>query len=85
MNALFDKLFGNLVSRWKRYDDAPRTPDRVIELASARADLDDARAQTADARERLFPSKIGDQHNQRQFKKYDSDYIYIPNPQSGGG
>jgi len=84
MNALFDKLFGKLVNRWERYDDAPRTPDRVTELAAARADLDDARAETADARERLYRGEIADQHNQQQFKKYDSDYIYIPNPSSGG-
>ena len=46
----FSRLFGRLVTRWIRYQDAPRDPNRVTELAAARMALDDARKDIADER-----------------------------------
>lgn len=46
----FAKAFDNLVCRWFEYQDAPRQPERVVELATARMQLDDARAETARVR-----------------------------------
>ncbi|MFW2340393.1 MAG: hypothetical protein ACN4GK_10115 [Acidimicrobiia bacterium] len=43
--------FARLLERWLVYQDAPREPDRVVELASARCALDDARRTVAEARE----------------------------------
>lgn len=39
----FSRLFDRLLTRWAAYQDAPRDPARVTELASARARLDDVR------------------------------------------
>jgi len=55
MHQVFERLFTKLVGRWEVYQDAPRHPERVPELASARADLDDARNEIAEVRERLEP------------------------------
>ncbi len=55
VHSVFDKVFANLLARWHRYQDAPRDPARVIELAAARADLDDSRRETAAARTRHHP------------------------------
>ena len=46
----FIRLFDRLVTRWTRYQDAPREPARVVELAAARAELDDVRNQIAQER-----------------------------------
>ena len=54
MNALFEHLFRRLVGRWKKYQDAPRDPHLVTELAAARADLDDTRLEIAKVRKRLY-------------------------------
>lgn len=55
LTQTFNRLFHVLVSRWKAYQQAPRDPARVVELAAARAALDDARAAISTARGRLEP------------------------------
>jgi hypothetical protein len=47
----FVKSFSNLAGRWAVYQDAPRDPGSVVELARARIALDIARLAVADARE----------------------------------
>lgn len=49
----FETLFIDLLSRWEAWWRAPRDPDRVVELASARMLLDDARGAIALERVRL--------------------------------
>ena len=49
----FSRLFGRLLSRWVAYQDAPRDPSRVTELAAARLALDDARSEIARERGHL--------------------------------
>ncbi len=41
----FHSLFENLVGTFRVYQDAPRDPNRILDLTSARADLDDARVE----------------------------------------
>jgi hypothetical protein len=48
--ARFLRSFASLIGRWLVYQDAPRDPERVVELARARSDLDDARRTVAEAR-----------------------------------
>ncbi len=48
--ARFLRAFANLLGRWLVYQDAPRDPERVVELARARSGLDDARRAVAEAR-----------------------------------
>ena len=55
LHPVFDRLFGKLLGRWHRYQDAPRDPGRVTELAAARADLEDARSEVAEARAEYHP------------------------------
>ncbi len=55
LTQTFHRLFQTLVGRWKAYDDAPRDPARVVELATARAALDDARSAIAAERGRIEP------------------------------
>ncbi len=55
LHPAFNGLFDRLVARWRTYQDAPRRPERVTELAKARADLDDARATIGRARAHLYP------------------------------
>ncbi len=55
LTQTFNRLFHTLVARWKTYQEAPRDPERVAELAAARADLDDARSAIAAARGRFAP------------------------------
>jgi len=43
----FEQLFERLLSRFLAYDDAPRTADRVTELAAARTELDEIRGEIA--------------------------------------
>ncbi len=57
MHPLFERLFSRLVRRWKTYQDAPRHPELVVRLATARADLDDTRREIADVRERFYPEQ----------------------------
>lgn len=47
---IFFQAFDNLVRRWFVYQDAPREPSRVVELAAARVRLDQARSEAAAAR-----------------------------------
>jgi hypothetical protein len=47
----FSRLFDRLLTRWAVYQDAPRDPARVVELAAARIDLDDARNDIATERD----------------------------------
>ena len=55
LHPVVDRLFGTLLRRWHRYQDAPRDPGRVTELAAARIDLDDARLDIAEARDLHHP------------------------------
>ncbi len=55
LTETFNRLFHVLVSRWMAYQDAPREPARVVELATARAALDDARSEIAAERGRFAP------------------------------
>ena len=41
----FTRLFGRLLDRWVDYQEAPRDPARVTELAAARAALDEVRSE----------------------------------------
>lgn len=50
LTSRFNSLWNLLVGRWFAYQDAPRTPDDVVELASARAALDDVRSEIAEER-----------------------------------
>ncbi|MEE9415717.1 MAG: hypothetical protein V3V01_10565 [Acidimicrobiales bacterium] len=46
----FEQAFSRLRRSFARYSDAPRTPDRVVELAAERAELEDARTVVGVAR-----------------------------------
>lgn len=46
----FSWLFGRLLARWAKYQDAPRDPARVTELAAARMELDEVRSDIATER-----------------------------------
>ena len=50
----FSRLFGRLLTRWAKYQDAPRDPASVTELAAARMELDDVRSEIATERELLL-------------------------------
>ena len=41
----FSRLFSRLLDRWLVYQEAPRDPARVTELAAARSALDDVRSE----------------------------------------
>lgn len=47
----FSRLFGSLLARWAKYQNAPRDPERVRELAAARVEMDDVRNEIAVERE----------------------------------
>ena len=47
LTARFQRLFRRLVSVFLRYDDVPRSPENVVEIAQARAVLEDARVAMA--------------------------------------
>ena len=49
----FSRLFSKLLARWTRYQDAPRDPARVTELAADRIALDEVRSEIALERTRL--------------------------------
>lgn len=53
----FQRLYDRLVGRWRVYHDAPRDPERVTELAQARADLDDTRIEIAEERASIDTSR----------------------------
>lgn len=59
LHPVFNGLFDRLVARWRTYQEAPRQPERVVELAAARAGLDDARAEIALARAEFHPESAG--------------------------
>ena len=50
ITSRFSESFARLLQRRRTYDDAPRVPERVVDLATARADLDDARSDVSEAR-----------------------------------
>ncbi len=43
----FSRLFGRLLTRWASYQDAPRDPELVTDLAAARIALDEVRSDIA--------------------------------------
>lgn len=47
LTARFHRLFRRLVSVFLRYDDIPRSSETVVEIAQARAVLEDARVAIA--------------------------------------
>ncbi len=47
LTARFQRLFRRLVSVFLRYDDIPRSSETVVEIAQARAVLEDARVAIA--------------------------------------
>ncbi len=47
----FEELLPQLLEAFVAYDDVPRTPDHVCELAAARAALDDLRSAIAEERD----------------------------------
>jgi len=49
----FSRLFSRLLTRWVRYQDAPRDPAQVAELAAARNELDEIRTEIATERSRV--------------------------------
>ncbi len=52
----FSRLFTRLLDRWLDYQDAPRNPERVVELAAARTALDEVRTEIAAERHDLVTS-----------------------------
>ena len=55
LHPRFRNVFSRLLRVWHRYQDAPREPERVTELAEARANLDDVRDEARQAREQFHP------------------------------
>jgi hypothetical protein len=53
----FSRLFDRLVARWTRYQDVPRDPATVADLAVARMSLDDVRNEIARERALLVPAR----------------------------
>lgn len=53
LNQRFNRLWKLLLERWFVYQDTPRTPDRVTELAAARIELDEVRSAIASERGRI--------------------------------
>ncbi len=51
LTARFESLFRRLVSVFLRYDDIPRSSETVVEIALARAVLEDARLAMASERD----------------------------------
>ena len=51
LTARFERLFRRLVSVFLRYDDIPRSSETVVEIAQARAVLEDARVAMASERD----------------------------------
>ncbi len=52
LTETFNRLFANLLERWRAYDETSRDPDRIVDLASAWIALDDARSAVAAERVR---------------------------------
>ncbi len=50
LTARFEDLWSRLVGAWYRYQDAPRNPAQVPELAATRNALDKVRSEIADER-----------------------------------
>jgi hypothetical protein len=57
VSKVFDRAFRRLVQAFGRYHDVPREPEFVIQLASARIDLDVARGVARDARDDLLAAR----------------------------
>lgn len=55
LHERFSAVFRKLIGRWTHYQDAPRDPERVTELAQARADLDETRSEIAEVRDEYHP------------------------------
>ncbi|MCP3976777.1 MAG: hypothetical protein GY720_20015 [bacterium] len=47
LTTRFEDLWNGLVGAWYRYQDAPRTPDKVTQLAATRIALDEVRSEIA--------------------------------------
>lgn len=56
LHERFTAAFRKLIGRWTNYQNAPRDPERVTELAEARTNLDYARSEIAAAREEHHPN-----------------------------
>ena len=54
LSERFEQLLRGLIGAFIRYDDTPRTADRVVELAAARADLEDRRRDIARERDEVM-------------------------------
>ena len=65
LHPRFGKVFSKLLGVWRVYQEAPREPERVTELAQARANLDDARAETTKTRRQLHPDTPPPAHGRR--------------------
>ena len=69
----FLEAFRELLSHWHSYQAAPRHPEQVIELASARMALDDARRNVAEARGAWEPSPYGSNRRIKRTSVSDDD------------
>ncbi len=69
LSARFNERFRILVARWIEWRDAPRDPERVPELATARFALEDARSAVAVERERI----VSPPRNDRRTSISDDD------------
>ena len=49
----FNRLWDRLVTRWFAYQETPRTPDRIVDLADARVALDEARTEIGSERYKI--------------------------------
>lgn len=56
LHVRFTAALGRLLKSWGRYQEAPRHPERIPELGAARADLEDARTDAAEARASYHPN-----------------------------
>lgn len=50
----FSRLFSGLLIRWGQYEDIPRDPARVTDLAAARSALDEVRSEIAGERAKIW-------------------------------
>ena len=54
LSERFEQLLRGLIGAFIQYDDTPRNADTVIDLASARADLEDRRREIAHERDEVM-------------------------------
>lgn len=55
LHSRFVAAFRRLIGSWERYQDTPRHPEQVAALGTARAELEDARSEAAEARDEHHP------------------------------